>query len=145
MCFITLINRWESKIMMLYLKFFPISALTAKTKRLCLNWLQIELPKELNYWLLFVYIVKAKIIFIWWGTNACVCRFACVDLCVWKICKKRSVISILLSVKQSCRARPASRHKNIRIVQQEGASQKIIERWQLPQSGGAVPLDQGVK
>ena len=65
--------------MMLYLKFFPISALTAKNKRLCLDWLQIELPKELNYWLLFVYIVKAKIIiFIWW--DACVCRFACVDL-----------------------------------------------------------------
>jgi len=40
---------------------------------------------------------------------------------------------------------PASRHKNIRIVQQERASQKIIERWQLPQSGGAVSLDQGVK
>jgi hypothetical protein len=74
---------------------------------------------------------------------ACV-DFVCADLCVWKIWKKRSEISFFFSVKQPCRARPASRHKNIRIVQQEGA-QKIIERWQKPQSGGDVPLDQGVK
>ena len=56
--------------------------------------------------------------------SICVCRFVC-----GKFGKSVRRSRFLFSVKQSCRARPASRHKNIRIVQQEGASQKIIERW----------------
>ncbi len=150
--------------MMLYLKFFPISALTAINKRLCLIWLQIELPQELNYCLLFVYIVKAKIVFIWWGTNTCVCRFACVDRRVSKICKKRFEISMCVcvsvwhatqtyfglnkfsmcalvdswfSVEQPCRARRASRHKHIQIVQQK-ETHKRSSSGQLPQSGSDV-------
>ena len=67
-----------------------------------------RIAKELNYWLLFVYIVKAKIILfdedqmlvcVDLCVSICVCRSVCVDLCVWKIWKKRLEIPILSLVK----------------------------------------------
>jgi hypothetical protein len=79
--------------------------------------------------------------------SICVCRFACVDvrvsICVWKIWKKRSEISVFVFGET---VMPGKTSQSTQEYPNRTARRSLTKDHRaMAQSGGAVPLDQGVK
>ena len=95
--------------MMLYLKLFPCFCFECEKQKIVFELFINRIAERIELLVIVrlygesennIYLMRCL------RVSICVCR----SVCVWKIWKKRSEISILFSVKQSCRARPASRH-----------------------------------
>ena len=75
------------------------------------------------------------------------CRFACVDLhvsiWVWKICKKRAEISVFVFGET---VMPGKTSQSTQEYPNRTARRSLTKDHRaMAQSGGTVPLDQGVK